>query len=198
MNMPGGDNDEIHQKRYEEIKKGVESNRRQLYKVSEDRLSSLIDIISSIHPDYILVPYYFDWHEEHIAVMQLLKQVLATSKYQCKILMYQVSVPIPKKACNVCISMSKKEQREKWLFFHEVYKTQSFMPVKRFMSYERMVGGINNSFCAEVYSETTSTEWSSRLHSNILTKEVRDDLKKHLNNILFIVGNINAIYDEMV
>ena len=195
MNMSGGDNDEVHQKRYDEIKKGVESNGRQLFKVSEDKLGSLIDIIVSIHPDYIIVPYYFDWHEEHIAVMQLLKQVLVASKYQCNILMYQVSVPIPKKACNVCIPMSKKEQSEKWFFFHEVYKTQSFMPVKRFMAYERIEGGLVGSHSAEVYSLISTVEWIDKLDTCILEKSVRHELQVQLNDMRYVINKINCIYE---
>ncbi len=196
MDMPGGDNDEVHQKRYEEIKKGVESNGRQLYKVSEDKLSSLNDIITSIHPDYILVPYYFDWHEEHIAIMQLLKQVLAASEYQCNILMYQVSVPMPKEACNVCIPMTKKEENEKWHFFHEVYKTQSFMPVKRFMAYERIEGGLAGSHSAEVYAMTNSKEWIKKLDSYILGEDVRKEIKTQLNNIPYVLDRVCSLYNQ--
>lgn len=196
MNMPGRENDKIHTERYDEIKKGVGKAGRKLYTIGDNRIESLVEIIKSIRPDVILVPFYMDWHEAHIAVMKMLKQALTKSMFECNIMMYQVSVPIPKNACNVCIPMPKTEQKEKWCFFREVYKTQSFMPVKRFMAYERIEGGLSGSYSAEVYSLTSTVDWIEKLDSSILEKKVRQDLQVQLNDIPYVIDKINSLYEE--
>lgn len=196
MNMPGTESKEVRQVRYLEIKKSVETLGRRLFEVGDDKQEALIDIIKSILPDYILVPYFFDWHHAHIAVMQLLKQSLEISGYTCNVMMYQVSVPMPVKACNICLPMSKKEQKAKWRFFFDVYKTQSFMPAKRFMVYETLAGGLVGADSAEVYSLESSPEWSEKLNTMILEETIRYDIKDQLNNIPVVLDKVNSIYNE--
>jgi len=42
-------------------------------------------------------------------------------------------MPIPANVINCHIGLTKKDQQEKWEAFNKIYKSQSSLPVKRFM-----------------------------------------------------------------
>ena len=166
MDMQGGDSYDIHITRKKELEKIAHK-----YKVEleanigniEDKIGNLEKKIEEYQPEMIFLPFFIDWHEDHIAVMNILREALTSIKNEIdlKIVMYQVSVPIPEKYITTCISMDRRAQIDKWKTFRDIYQTQVFFPIKRFCCNEYISGGIVNSYAAEVYSCMDINEWVS-------------------------------------
>lgn len=193
LDMQGGDSDEIHEKRYEE---SLSLSRRfggKHITYKTDKTLLLADYLKNERPQYVLLPFFFDWHSEHIEVMNLLRGALNGVQQKCNIMMYQISVPFPSRFCNFCMPMSKKEQAMKWSIFNSTYKTQNFMPVKRFMANEIINGGYCNSYSAEVFSCCKSDEWL-KMYDNMLL----DDCERHeLKNILNSISKIRQLVEDI-
>lgn len=186
MDMSGDDNSNIHKERFQEMSNLAEYFQRNFVSVGQDKVASLSKYITMYSPDYILLPYYKDWHREHIEVMSLLKDAINLCEYNGQILMYQVSVPIPLYDCNTCISMTKDEQKYKWKVFRKVYKTQSFMPQNRFAAYERVDGGLVRSYAAEVYSMYSVCDWVYSIDQDQFCDEEKRTITNNLNDVAFV------------
>ena len=93
----------------------------------EDKVIGLVSVIKEFKPNVIYVPYFIDWHEEHILTMQLLasalKELLKNLREKILVAMYQVSVPIDSCFINASIPMNKKDLIKKWEVFKSFYKT---------------------------------------------------------------------------
>ena len=80
MDMEGGDSEELHKTRFEEMQNPSEKYGYSLIKISEDKVEFLSGYLESNVVDVIMVPCYFDWHPEHIEVMHILNQAAAKSR----------------------------------------------------------------------------------------------------------------------
>ena len=107
MDMNGGDDKFLHEARYNELLKISTLYNKPLLKVGLSRSLSLIEIIKKEKPQMICVPFFFDWHPEHIEVMGILRQALLNLEYDVDIAMYQVSMPIPRNCITHINPMSK-------------------------------------------------------------------------------------------
>lgn len=191
MDMKGGDAPDCHKERYTEMKNMAEVFSKEIITISQNKNESLSSLLLKLAPDYILLPYYKDWHKEHIEVMCILKNAIQRTGYDGSILMFQVSVPVPLRDCNACIPMSQDEQSYKWKMFDKIYKTQSFMSVKRFMAYERITGGLVNEYAAEVYSCVRAEDWIKNLDKNILPEDERSHILSRLNDVSYMYRLMN-------
>lgn len=166
MDMQGGDSSDIHITRKKELEKMAYKYKLKLQdnigKV-EEKVDNLEKKIEEFKPDLIFLPFFIDWHEDHIAVMNILREALRNipKNINIKIVMYQASVPIPEQYITTCIGMERRTQIDKWKTFRDIYPTQAFFPVKRFCCNEYINGGIINSYAAEVYSCMDINEWLS-------------------------------------
>lgn len=182
--MDGGDSPSIHSKRKEELQQISKKFNHPLLILRNNKINDLFQIVRKENPDYILVPFFYDWHLEHIMVMDLLEQLLKSETLKSKVLMYQVSVPICTKWINRVMPMSKLDQKEKWNVFKKVYKTQLHLPSFRFAMNEHINGFFSRSFAAEVFVLLTSKEWLNQ--KACFTK-------KALNDKELILANLNNI-----
>lgn len=185
--MPGGDTTEIHQKRYYELLSVANRYHRKLVTLGTDnaqRIGSLITLIKTEEPVYLGLPFYYDWHNEHIEVMKILYGVLgqlnAEKHIQYKILMYQVSVPIPVSLMTDCCAMTKNEFQKKWTVFKNIYKSQLKIPWKRFGWNEYINGACCKSYAAEVFVTEDAFRWMQNMQTNLLEK---DEVEKIYNNL---------------
>ena len=155
-----------------------------LHVLGKNKVKELLQIIEKKTPDYILVPFFYDWHPEHIMVMDLLEQLLKSEPLKSNVLMYQVSVPIGTKWINRVMPMSKKDLNEKWNVFKKIYKTQLHLPCFRFAMHEHINGFFSKSFAAEVFVQLTGEEWISK-KTSITGNALKDRelILANLNNL---------------
>lgn len=194
MNKEGGDSDDIHRIRTNEMNNMCRLQGKVYLSVENNDCNSLINVIIKVKPDIIMLPYFYDWHEEHQEVMDTLYDVISSSPTTFEnidIGMYQVSVPIRQNAITHCHIMNKNDFQLKWKLFEDIYKSQHHIPYKRFAAYERINGALNNSYAAEVFVIKSAFNWREvRLSSKPSDEEVTL-LKKHINSVHYIYSYIN-------
>mgnify|MGYP003589130741 CR=1 FL=1 len=197
MNMPGGDSKELHFVRHNEMSIMAKRYDRLLTTISGDcdeKVIQLYRFIKTFNPNYICVPCVVDWHEDHLEVINILKRIVNTYldiDISCKILMYQVSVPIPRKQLTHNLKMNYYEQLEKWKLFKDTYKTQSQFPYRRFMKNEYISGCYCNSYAAEVFSCKSLSDWVKYVDI-IIGSGINKNLFKMINNLVRIRRYINS------
>lgn len=194
MNMQGGDTVEIHKMRYNEMLSVANRFKRKFITLTDDKVANLQNVICQEKPDFILVPHFIDWHPEHLAVMEILKQLVSNGYYTGQILTYQVSIPFVNGRKCLYLPMTKDQQRFKWKTFYEHYNTQSFMPIKRFIANEYINGANISSNGAELYKQYVAEEWVRAMDFFNEHIETRNFLKKNINNIFSIRRMISSVY----
>ena len=183
MDMPGGDTNEMHQIRYREMSTLVSKYNKTLLTVGQDKVGSLRGYIDKEKPDCICLPFFFDWHPEHVQVMQYLREALSVVTYEGIVLMYQVSLPLHPDMINCSVPLNKKGFLEKWEVFEEIYKTQTKIAFRRFMANEQINGALNGTYAAEVYCSMTKTEWNDKFNIFLLSEKETMDVKTTLQDI---------------
>lgn len=185
MNMGGGDDRDLHRIRRREAE-AVSERFGYRFITVQDKIRELKEIITKEAPQCVLLPCYLDWHEEHIEVMRLFQEAALQCDYSGMVGMYQVSLPIPADMINCGMPMTKKQIKEKWSILKHMYRTQSFLPVKRFMLNEYINGGITNKYAVEAYSVSNFDEWTYHFSNRLLNKEEQEKYKENLQNIMII------------
>ncbi|MCI8911841.1 MAG: hypothetical protein HFE31_04005 [Clostridia bacterium] len=204
VDMSGdGEPIEIHNERYKELMNVIVKYNLKHFTLKGDyniKIEQLSKLLLEKKPNYIAVPCYVDWHEEHIETMHILKNALEMIKSKwggvAHILMYQVSVPIPEDLITHYMGMSKKDYKFKWKYFDKVYKTQRQIAWYRYRCNERINGALCNMFAAEVFSVAKSLDWVENLDNMILSEEKRLLIKKNLGDLQYVrelVGNKKRI-----
>ena len=194
MNMDGGDDPKKHLLRINEMRRLANDLNRKIVNIGSDKIRTLIQIIQEESPSYICVPYYFDWHVEHIEVIRILNDSIQSSKYNGKILSYHISVPLPLEASNCVMPLSKKDQAKKWAMFLQYYPSQSFMPILRFKNHEKISGALIGSYAAEAYNCIPVQDWQREIAKYTLSPKESDILKQNLCSIRKIHNLINKMY----
>ena len=180
MDMNGGDDKLLHEARYNELSKISILYNKPLLKVGLNKLLSLIETITKEKPELICVPFFFDWHPEHIEVMGILRQALLNLKFDVDIAMYQVSMPIPRNCITHIYPMPKSEWKQKWKTFEEIYKSQTGIPYKRFAINERVNGAVCESYAGEAFVYCGASVWLANYDEWLLTS---DEIKEALMNL---------------
>ena len=195
--MNGGDSQVIHNQRKRELHQIAYKYKRAVFTLMGNKGEELLRLINTLTPRYVVLPFLFDWHLEHIQVMDMLESVLTSSSFSGDILMYQISVPIGERWINRIISMTRREQIDKWIKFKEVYKTQKHLPFFRFLMQERINGKYSNSYASEVYVQMSRERWLA-LKPYVIKKALnsRENIMKGLNNIRKIRSLSNSISHE--
>lgn len=184
MDMLGGDDVITHKERERELREIVAEFKLDFKILNVDKVNNLNHCIREYKPSYIFLPFFFDWHEEHIQCMRMVEQALLRCKEEIYIAMYQVSLPIAAtKMLTHVRPMSKREWSSKWRIFANVYKTQNMIPYKRFANYERVVNLHEKYYAVEVFSVHKASQWLRNVNDWILTEEERSLAKKSLNNL---------------
>lgn len=183
MDMNGGDDKVLHEARYNELLKISTLYNKPLLKVGLSRSLSLIEIIKKEKPQMICVPFFFDWHPEHIEVMGILRQALLNLEYDVDIAMYQVSMPIPRNCITHINPMSKIEWKRKWKTFEKIYKSQTGIPYKRFAINERVNGAVCESYAGEAFVFCSASDWLANYDEWLLTSDEIKEALMYLQSI---------------
>lgn len=183
MDMNGGDDKVLHEARYNELLKISTLYNKPLLKVGLSRSLSLIEIIKKEKPQMICVPFFFDWHPEHIEVMGILRQALLNLEYDVDIAMYQVSMPIPRNCITHINPMSKIEWKRKWKSFEGIYKSQTGIPYKRFAINERVNGAVCESYAGEAFVYCGASAWLANYDEWLLTSDEIKEALMYLQSI---------------
>ncbi len=183
MDMRGEDSKETHELRYQEMMAIAKEYKTCFKTLSGDKISSLKTLLEKESYDYVCLPYYFDWHPEHIEVMNILRESICNINKNLSILMYQVSLPICQDAVNFYIPMEKCSFKKKWFVFRRNYRTQSNFPYKRFMANECINGALSKTYAAEVYRFASLNQWLLELKNGLLTESEVSKVITGLQNI---------------
>lgn len=183
MDMNGGDDKVLHEARYNELSKISTLYKKPLFKVGLNKSLSLIETITKEKPQMICVPFFFDWHPEHIEVMGILRQALLNLEYDVDIAMYQVSMPIPRNCITHINPMSKIEWKRKWKTFEEIYKSQIGIPYKRFAINERVNGAVSESYAGEAFVYCGASVWLANYDEWLLTSDEKKEAFMNLQSI---------------
>lgn len=196
MDMEGGDSIELHALRFLEMKCLADRFNRSFITVDpNEKIADLRRILNDFQPDVVFVPFFMDWHEEHIQVMKYLKDAIEIKK-DFLIGMYPVSLPIPPTFITHYNVLTKDSLKSKWNVFKDVYKTQKFIPWKRFAANERINGAFVNGFAAEMYSVISIDEWKNLLDFKLLSTDERSFFKKNLNKVSFVRKAMMDIWEK--
>lgn len=183
MDMNGGDDKVLHEARYNELSKISTLYKKPLLKIGLNKSLSLIETITKEKPQMICVPFFFDWHPEHIEVMGMLRLALLNLEYDVDIAMYQVSMPIPRNCITHINPMSKIEWKRKWKTFEEIYKSQIGIPYKRFAINERVNGAVCESYAGEAFVYCGASVWLANYDEWLLTSDEKKEVLMNLQSI---------------
>lgn len=183
MDMHGGDSEELHTLRFKEMQCVAKEIGYELITTGQDKEDFLCQFLIDNAIDLVMLPCYYDWHDEHFEVMEILSHAVEKSGYDGLIGMYQVSLPIPFQKINYGLPMKKKELRYKWICLKKFYGSQSFLPVRRFMINEHINGKLSGSYALEAYSVQDFNTWKN----GYLSLEAEDKIKlsDNIQNIAF-------------
>ncbi len=186
MDMPGGDTEELHHARKEELKNVSEYTGKEVVSVTTNKVESLRLIIESYSPDYIFVPFFIDWHDDHIEVMHILNDALnmiQLDKNNIKIAGYQVSTPIAHQFITHAIPLTKRDWKRKRHLFYQFYHSQKHLSYIRFALQEYINGALLNAYASEVFSVFSIKEWQEYLLVMIPNNCMRENYKRELMSI---------------
>lgn len=120
----------------------------------------------------VFIPPIVDWHDEHVDISKILLKALSNSKIQ--VFSYEISVPIMS-TTNLFISLySPLSCLNKWKIFKEIYKSQSNIPISRFVLKDLYVYGFKIVFCDKFYL-------IEKLNYKSIQPNI--DLKTQINNL---------------
>lgn len=189
--MTGG-NDDVHnkEKRDNEIRLFCkENNLRCLFPV--DWKQELARVIKESGIKSIFLPSFVDWHNEHRSITQVILNQYETWDVDCYYYFYSVTVPI---VCPNClyVPMSDKEQKNKYEAFKKYYKSQSNLPIKRFIIQERINARSNNCYASELFLKVGITDMKNVIR---IDNEQLNELKFVINNIPMIRKKAQILYN---
>lgn len=185
--MQGGDNPEMHHIRRAEINKLASLYNRKVEVLKLDKLGSLACVLRTFTPDIVMVPFWFDWHPEHIQLLDILKDTLLFCKEQpFKVGMYQVTVPIRHENVTHISEMTDKQWKLKWKIFRENYKTQKYFPWYRVSLNEKLQGSKFGVEACEVFCIMNSNTWIESYEKFKPTKEQTIALKMAIPSLVEI------------
>lgn len=190
MNMPGGDDVKLHRIREIELNNLARTYERKIHKYE----NNLKDIISYEKPDHIMVPFFVDWHQEHLEVINTLYEYIINHvNLGFDIIMYQVSVPIGERYINRVNGLSRTQYKEKWNTFKQIYQSQKKIPYNRFACNDKISGGLCDSYAAEVFVKLNLPDWVQLHNKLIIKRNQHSDLKNHINDLQAIRNIINDL-----
>lgn len=147
--------------------------------------------------EYILVPSYMDWHDEHRAVAMSLFSVLKGSQINSHILLYHISVPHPISCITHYFPMKRSDSLHKYKMFRELYPSQNVNTI-RFHLQEVLSARLFSIDCysMETYIGMTAEEYIpfiNRLLENY-SEAFFNDWKLYYNNIYIINKKLDEFY----
>lgn len=138
----------------------------------------------------IVFPSIIDWHSEHRKISYMLYDILQELGISPSLYMYSVTVPNESKKQISCFPLTRQEQVEKYLLFKEFYKSQSHMPIYRFIINERINGYYIQSYAAETFCKVENEEW---LQNVVIFKKTESMGSQYFTKITSSLSSINDL-----
>lgn len=154
-------------------------------------------ILNEYNPENIFIPSMVDWHEEHRLVNKILLKILDNKKRDVHIVWYQVSVPIPMNYINCYMPQNYHDIKYKWSDFRRFYKSQSHMPIQRFILEARFGGKGTKNYAIEPFVMQDEEEWRFKVEKLDLYNEQLTQLKLRINNLKDIYRESEKIYSSL-
>ncbi len=189
-------NDADSEIRINEISNYCTSKRTPLIKLDYPPQDSALQLRDLLKPDsfsQIFLPCYIDWHPEHRATNQILRKVIEELSISPNIIWYQVSLPLPELLVNSYMLLSRKRHNNKWREFNQYYKSQKFLPSKRFIAIEKITGNALGHHAAEVFIKMTSKQWLRQIEQIDKLNLDYTNPKYHLNDIEYTTKWVDSI-----
>lgn len=184
--MSGGDGDELHALRYKEMLNAADAIGYDLCAASDDLELFLRDVLTNNEVDVVMLPCYYDWHEEHFRVMYSFARAAKKVEYKGDVGMYQVSLPIPARLINHGFKMNRQQLKEKWNCLRELYPSQNYLPTQRFILNEHINGKLAKAYALEAYAVQSFERWNNSLERNSLSDNEKAFLRKNLQRIAVV------------
>lgn len=164
---------------------------------------NLREVISQGKFDTILIPSIVDWHAEHRRISYLINNVCASLHLKPRIYTYSVTVPNESHKEVICIPLSADQLQKKYNLFKRIYLSQKVMPIVRLKLNEKINGYHAGCYAAEVFSKYEFDKWTVNItrvelferKDNTQQKELIDDLRRNLNNLVLVRQSSKAFYN---
>lgn len=157
-----------------------------------DTEAKLVKEVMKNDMDYIFLPCFIDWHNEHRKISEIIRKI---NLNKIKIGMYQISVPLLLDLKNFYVSLDKFESKNKWNDFKESYPSQSNLPTLRFILNEKLNKKNKKIYANESFCILESCEWINK-YDTFLEKidgKKLENLKFKINNFIEIRKEIRKI-----
>lgn len=178
-----------HDRREEEFLSYMSNIGREFVIAKNDDFSEELEaIIREDQPQYIFLPAFIDWHDEHRLVNLKLYSILNRIPFDGKIGWYNVSIPIPGLYTTSLFPISRNEQNEKWDCFEKFYSSQKNLDICRFKFIEANCR-FKKLGIAEKYIIMDKEIWFSAI------KRLRP-YEKQLSAIKKSIGDIKKMFVE--
>ncbi|OUQ27968.1 hypothetical protein B5E77_03895 [Lachnoclostridium sp. An131] len=189
-------NERIREREFTKMAQKMKAN---FYKIQN--VEQLNKIVRDNNIQEIYLPSLIDWHYEHRLVNYMLLECSILSEKNIKLFWYTISVPLMTSKSKFFVPMNKKEQNKKYKCFKRIYKSQRYMPIKRFKFQEKLEGKLINKYAAESFIHINTKEWEiitqkffelEEQNSNLLIEI--NKLKDYINSIKKIRSKASNIY----
>lgn len=130
-----------------------------MLEVGEDSISRIAEIIWTRKPDVIYVPFFCDFHKDHVATSQILASALRRTCLSCQIRTYEIQVPITPVLFNSYLEISDSLYNYKKNLLRQ-YQSQTLSLDSVFLSWELNAAFIKNARRVEVFFVTDSSTYS--------------------------------------
>jgi len=192
-----GSNDDIENKaiRTNEFLNYCDRNSLNCVLLNKD--SFLFDYIPNTKHINLFFPSCVDWHHEHRIISEFVKKSICDRCEKVSFYWYSITIPIVSKR-TIFIEENKENLKKKYDEFRCVYKSQSHLPIIRFVLQERINGMNINKYGAENYIEISFDELCKSIDYVHKHEEELNCLKKCINNIRKIRKKSKEIYDKLL
>jgi LmbE family N-acetylglucosaminyl deacetylase len=137
--------------------------------VSKASIDGLAEIIKEKSPDIIYVPFFCDFHKDHVAANQILGSALKETHHYCQIRAYEIQVPITPLLFNSYLEISDDLAYKKELI--QQYRSQMLSLDNVILSWKINAAFIKKARNAEVFFQINAKTYSSLVEDFVRDQE---------------------------
>jgi len=137
--------------------------------VSAESVGRTAEVIYRTRPTVIYVPFFCDFHKDHIAANQILAAALQKTGHRCEIRAYEVQVPITPSLFNAYFEISGSLEEKKSLL--KQYRSQTLSLDNAFLYWSINAAFIKNTRFVEVFFVADSADYCTLLNLFVKNRE---------------------------
>jgi len=135
----------------------------------EAGIHNVAEIINQKKPDIIYVPFFCDFHKDHVAANQILSRALRRTSHYCEIRAYEVQVPITPSIFNAYFEIS--DYRDYKINLMKQYESQTLSLKCIMLNWDINAAFIKNARSVEVFFVTDSQTYGSLVESFVKNRQ---------------------------